>query len=90
MNCTEQELEAYRRAERAERIANERSAQICEQANAILADASCQVDNAAAASDAAAENLNAQLQAYKSAVDAAKTPLHDTVSAINAITPESK
>ena len=90
MNCTEQELEAYRRAERAERIANERSAQICEQANAILADASCQVDNAAAAIDAAAENLNAQLQAYKSAVDAAKTTLHDTVSAINAITPESK
>ena len=48
------------------------------------------MDNAAAAIDAAAENLNAQLQAYKSAVDAAKTTLHDTVSAINAITPESK
>lgn len=90
MNCTEQELEAYRRAERAERIANERSAQLCQQANGILADAGCQVDNAASAIDAAAENLNAQLEAYKAAVDAAKATLHDAVAAISAIAPKSE
>ena len=90
MNCTEQELEAYRRAERAERIANERSAQICEKANGILADAGCQVDTAAAAIDAAAQSLNHQLEAYKNAVEAAKATLHDAVNAIAAIRPEAE
>lgn len=90
INCTEQELEAYRRAERAERMANERSAQICEKANSVLADASCQVDAAAAAIDAAAEGLNAQLEAYKSAVEDAKATLHGAVTAIGAIRPQDE
>ena len=90
VTCTEQELEAYRRAERAERLANERSKQICDKANAVLADASSQVDAAAAAIDAAAANLNAQLDAYKLAVADAKDTLHNAVSAMNAITPEAE
>ena len=90
INCTEQELEAYRRAERAERMANERSQQICNQANAILADASCQVDSAAAAIDTAAANLNAQLDAYKQAVAEAKQTLHNAVGAMNSISTEAE
>ena len=88
VSCTEQELEAYRRAERAERLANERSRQICDKANGVLADASCQVEAAAAAIDAAAENLSAQLDAYQKAVTDAKKTLHDAADAMHAITPE--
>ena len=40
------ELEAYRRAERAERAARQRAAQLCSQANAILADATAKVEEA--------------------------------------------
>ena len=87
-NCTEQELEAYRRAERAERLANERSRQICDKENGVLADARCQVEAAAAAIDAAAENLSAQLDAYQKAVTDAKKTLHDAADAMHAITPE--
>ena len=38
-NATEEELEAYRRAEQAERLAKERAQQIYDQANAVLSDA---------------------------------------------------
>lgn len=90
VNCTEQELEAYRRAERAERVAQERSQQICQQANAVLADAGVQVDSAAAAIDDAAQKLDAQLQTYKVAVENAKATLHDAASALGAIAPQSE
>lgn len=90
VSSTEQELEAYRRAERAERLANERSRQICDKANAVLADVSSQMDEAASAIDAAAASLNAQLDAYKQAVADAKDTLHNAVGAMNAITPEAE
>lgn len=85
VNCTEEELEAYRRAERAERIAQERSAQICEKANAVLADAGVQVDCAASAIDEAAGKLDAQLEAYKAAVEDAKSTLHQAADALRTI-----
>ena len=90
VNCTEQELEAYRRAERAERLANERSKHICDKANGVLADVSAQMDAAACAIDAAAASLNTQLDAYKQAVADAKDTLHNAVGAMNAITPEEE
>ena len=43
----EQELEAYRRAEQTERMARERAEQMYRQANAVLADATIKVDDAA-------------------------------------------
>ena len=85
VSCTEQELEAYRRAERAERIANERSAAICNQANAALAEAGLQVDNAASAIDEAAQKLELQLDAYKAAVADAKATLHQTADTLRTI-----
>lgn len=89
-NCTEQELEAYRRAERAERIANDRAQQIYEQANAILSDAAVQVDSAAEQIDAAAQKLNEQLDAYKHTVENAKATLHDVTATLGTIRPEEK
>lgn len=87
-SCTEQELEAYRRAERAERVANERSAMICDQANAALAEAGTQVDAAAAAIDDAAQKLEQQLEVYRAAVADAKTTLHSAADTVKAIRPQ--
>lgn len=81
----DEELEAYRRAERAERIAQERSNQICEKANAALADAQLHVDAAACAIDDAAAQLSAQLEVYKAAVEDAKATLHKAADGLSTI-----
>ena len=75
------ELEAYRRAERAERLANERASQIYAQANAVLADATVKAEAAADGMHAAAEQVAAQLQN-------AKQQLQEAVAALYAIRPE--
>ena len=56
------ELEAYRRAERAERLARERASQIYAQANAALADATLKVQAAAEGMQAAAAQVVEQAQ----------------------------
>lgn len=75
------ELETYRRAERTERAAKERAAQIYAQANAVLADATVKVDTAA-------KEMAVQLQSCMTAADAAKALLQDAVDAMYAIRPE--
>ena len=85
VSCSEEELEAYRRAERAERIAQERSNAICNKANAVLADTGLQVENAAAAIDEAAAKLDAQLEVYKAAVADAKATLHQAADNLQSI-----
>ena len=77
------ELEAYRRAERAERLARDRAAQIYAQANAALADATVKVEAASEAMTAMADQLTAQAQD-------AKNRLRDAVSALYAIRPEEE
>ena len=75
------ELEVYRRAERTEREARERAAQIYAQTNAVLADATQKVDTATG-------EMAAQLQNCIAAADAAKALLQDAAQAMNAIRPE--
>ena len=75
------ELEAYRRAERAERMAQERAAQIYTQANAVLADATLKVDSAI-------EQISAQLQQVQDTVGNSKALLQDAATAMYAIRPE--
>lgn len=83
-----EELEAYRRAERTERLARERAAQIYSQANAVLADATLKVDSASAQIGTAADQISAQLQEYQTSVSNAKVMLQDAVAAMYAIRPE--
>ena len=64
-DCSQQELEAYRRAEAAERQANIRAGQIYAQANAVLADATLKADAAAQQLAAISEQAIAQLQLTK-------------------------
>lgn len=78
-----QELEIYRRAERAERMAQERAAQVYAQANAALAEASLKVQSAVDGIRSVAEQASAQLQT-------AETQLQEAADAICAIRPEGE
>jgi len=77
---TDSELEAYRRAERAERMAQERAAQIYAQANAVLADATLKVQTAADGIKSVAAQVTQQVQA-------SEQQLQEAVAAMYAIRP---
>lgn len=81
------ELEAYRRAERAERMANERVAQLYAQANGALADATVRADEAAASIAAAADQVTAQLTQLQDALAAGKASMQDAAATLYAIHP---
>ena len=85
---TDRELEAYRRAERAERIAQERAQQIFTQANAVLADTAAKAEAATARIAELATQANAQLQAYQDAVSGTQAVFQEAVDALYAIKSE--
>lgn len=80
---TDDELEAYRRAEKAERMARERAAQIYAQANAVLADATTKVE-------AVSEGMNSVAQQIADQLQTSRQQLQDAVSAMYAIRPEEE
>lgn len=82
------ELETYRRAEKAERMANERARQIYEKTNAALAEACVKAEEAAKQVSTAADLASQQLKAYEESVLEAKTTFRETVDALYAIRPE--
>ncbi len=84
---TEQELEAYRRAERAERIAQERAQQIRTQANAVLADATVKAEAASQQIAELADQANQQLMAYQAAVKGTQNLFQDVGASLAAIKP---
>ena len=88
VTTTEQELEAYRRAERAERIAQERAQQIRTQANAVLADATVKAEAASQQIAELADQANEQLLAYQAAVINTQNLFQDVVASLAAIKPE--
>lgn len=85
---TTDELEAYRRAERAERRAAERVAQMYDQANAALADAALRADSAATQVSQFADTLNLQVQQLLGAVASGKNVLQDAAAAMYAVRPQ--
>ena len=82
------ELEAYRRAERVERQAKERSDAMYQRANSVLADATAKVDDTASQVAVIADQVTAQLQALQSAVSGSKAALNDAATTLYAIRPE--
>lgn len=86
--CPEEELEAYRRAERTERMAKDRAQQIYAQANAVLADVTLKAESAANQVGALADQVCAQLQQYQTAVTGTKAALQDAVATLYTIKPE--
>jgi DNA repair exonuclease SbcCD ATPase subunit len=85
---SEEELEAYRRAERAERQAQERAQQLMEQAHGILADAGVRADENAQQIGAMADQIAAQLAQLQQAVIGSKTVMQETAMAMFAISPK--
>ncbi len=86
---TDSELEAYRRAERAERIAKERVSQLYDQANGLLADATVKTDDAVAQISSLTDEVCAQLSALQNALVAGANTIRDTAAAMYAIKPIS-
>ena len=87
-SSAEAELEAYRRAEKTERMAHERAQQVYAQANAVLAEASLKAETAAAQISTAAEQAAAQLQACRDSVLGTKDVFQEAAAALYSIRPE--
>lgn len=85
---TGDELEAYRRAERAERQANQRAEQILAQAHGLLADAGARTDENAQRIGVMADQVAAQLAQLQQMVIESKAVMQDTALAISAIRPQ--
>ena len=84
-----EELEAYRRAEQAERAAKERAAQLYRQATGTLADAATHIDTAAGNFRQVAERMNDHMLELQAAVDASKNALLDASDILCAIRPQA-
>lgn len=86
----EQELEAYRRAERTERIAKERAELVYHQVNGVLADATVKVDAVATEISTMADQVMLQLSQLQSAVSTSKQALKDAAATMYAIRPDNQ
>lgn len=82
-----EELEAYRRAERAERVAQERADEVYRQVNSVLADATVKIDEASSLINSMADQVSGQLAAFQSAVATSKQTLSDAAAIMYAIRP---
>ena len=86
----EEELEAYRRAERIERMARERAEQMYNQANAILADATIKVDETAALIGQMSDKVMGELNELQNTVSSSKQALRDAATAMYSIRPNTE
>lgn len=87
-SCTEQELEAYRRAERVERLAMERARILSQQTKGILADATAQIHISATQLEEAAKTMAAHMDTYKTAVLSAGNILNNAAASLGTVYPE--
>lgn len=83
-----QELEAYRRAERMERLAQERAQQVYHLTNGILAEATAQVDGVADQIGSLADSVMVQLEQLKTVVGQSKAALQSASESLYGLRPE--
>lgn len=83
----DQELEAYRRAERTERMARERAEQVYRQTNGVLADATAKVDEAAEQVSAISDHVMSQLDLLREAVSCSKQALSNAAAGLYSLKP---
>ena len=82
------ELEAYRRAEEAERKANERAQEIYAQAQAALDGATAMAEAAAEEFNQVAERTTQQLKEYQGSIAATVDSFKSAAASLNAVKPE--
>ena len=83
------ELEAYRRAERTERLARERAEQVYHKTHSALADATVKVDATAAEISQIADSILSQLNTLQAVVIGSKSVMKDTLENMYTICPKS-
>jgi len=88
-SCNE-ELEAYRRAERTERMARDRAQQIYTQAHAVLADVTLKAESASQQFAAIAQSIDRQMAQYQQSVAETRRTFEDAVATLYAIRPEEE
>ena len=86
-HSTADELEAYRRAERTERLAKERAELVFHQINGVLAEATAKVDGVASEVGGMADQVMSQLTQLQVAVGNSKKALKDAAATMYAIRP---
>lgn len=84
------ELEAYRRAERTERMARERAEQVYHRVNGVLSDATMKVDEATSQIGDMSEEFLARLDALRSAVGNSRQALAEAAETMYALRPEAE
>lgn len=89
-STVQKELEAYRRAERLERIARERADQIYRKTNGVLADATLKVEQVSSDIGGIADQVVEQLQQLQQAVIGSKQALQDAAAVMYTIHPEDE
>ena len=82
------ELEAYRRAEEAERKANARAQEIYAQANAVLLDATSMAESAAEEFNQVADRTTQQLKEYQSSIAATVDSFKAAAASLNSVKAE--
>lgn len=90
VSSTEAELEAYRRAERVERKAQERAELVYHRVNGTLADATVKVEDAAAMISGLTERVTAQLSELQNAVLGSRSALKDAADTMYSLRPEAE
>ena len=83
----DRELDAYRRAERTERLARERAEKVYQQANVALSNASTHVESAAEQIGGMANQLLSQLDQLRGAVSGSRDALSAAADALHTIRP---
>ena len=84
----EEELAAYRRAERVERMANERAAGIYRQLRAALQDTAAQTDAAVAGMSSISEQFSTQINALRNTLSNSKAYLDQTLCSLDGSDPD--
>ena len=79
------ELDAYRRAERTERLAQERADRIYQQAAGTLAEATTQVDTAADLFRQIGDRVNSQIEELQQAIEGSRTALQEAAATMYSI-----
>lgn len=87
---TNQELEAYRRAERAERVAKERANLIYAQTGAVLNQASVRVEGAIRQVTGISQQVSAQLDTLQAAISSSRLALQDAADIISRLKPKQE
>ena len=85
-----QELEAYRRAERAERVARERANLVYAQTGAVLNQASNRVEGAIRQVTGISQQVSSQLDTLQAAISASRLALQDAADTINRLKPKQE